>query len=86
MEINQTYLIKLKFELLYSGRFLSVFLIFCGQMSPPPTPPLWDIKNWEIISSTSENSYLLFLLTIENRIYIRGEFRESLGMNFFSPF
>ena len=22
----------------------------------------------------------------ENRIYIRGEFRESLGMNFFSPF
>ena len=24
--------------------------------------------------------------TIGNRIYIRGEFRESLGMNFFSPF
>ena len=24
--------------------------------------------------------------TIENRIYTRGEFRESLGMNFFSPF
>ena len=23
---------------------------------------------------------------IENRIYIRLEFRESLGMNFFSPF
>ena len=23
---------------------------------------------------------------IENRIYIRGEFRESLGMNIFSPF
>ena len=22
----------------------------------------------------------------ENRIYIRGEFRKSLGMNFFSPF
>ena len=22
----------------------------------------------------------------DNRIYIRGEFRESLGMNFFSPF
>ena len=22
----------------------------------------------------------------ENRMYIRGEFRESLGMNFFSPF
>ena len=21
-----------------------------------------------------------------NRVYIRGEFRESLGMNFFSPF
>ena len=25
-------------------------------------------------------------LTIENRIYIRGEFKESLGMNLFSPF
>ena len=25
-------------------------------------------------------------LSIENRIYIRGEFKESLGMNFFSPF
>ena len=24
--------------------------------------------------------------TIESRIYIRGEFKESLGMNFFSPF
>ena len=24
--------------------------------------------------------------TKENRIYIRGEFKESLGMNFFSPF
>jgi len=23
---------------------------------------------------------------IDNRIYIRGEFKESLGMNFFSPF
>jgi len=23
---------------------------------------------------------------IENRIYIRGEFKESLGMNLFSPF
>ena len=23
---------------------------------------------------------------IENRIYIRVEFKESLGMNFFSPF
>ena len=23
---------------------------------------------------------------IENRIYIRGEFRESFGMNFFCPF
>ena len=27
-----------------------------------------------------------FLVYIENRIYIRGEFGESLGMNFFSPF
>ncbi len=26
------------------------------------------------------------IVTIENRIYIRGEFKESLGMNFFSPF
>ena len=27
-----------------------------------------------------------FFKSKENRIYIRGEFRESLGMNFFSPF
>ena len=26
------------------------------------------------------------LIAKENRIYIRGEFRQSLGMNFFSPF
>ena len=26
------------------------------------------------------------IMPIENRIYIRGEFKESLGMNFFSPF
>ena len=26
------------------------------------------------------------LLVIENSIYIREEFKESLGMNFFSPF
>ena len=25
-------------------------------------------------------------VAIENRIYITGEFKESLGMNFFSPF
>ena len=25
-------------------------------------------------------------MTKENRTYIRGEFRESVGMNFFSPF
>ena len=27
-----------------------------------------------------------FVIFKENRIYIRGEFKESLGMNFFSPF
>ena len=26
-----------------------------------------------------------FVISKENRIYIRGEFKESLGMNFFSP-
>ena len=49
MEINQT------FEILDLGRFLSVFLIFCDQMSPPPLSTLGH-KNWEMISSTSENS------------------------------
>ena len=29
---------------------------------------------------------LLTLKRIENRIYIREEFKESLGMNVFSPF
>ena len=33
-----------------------------------------------------ENQPKLLNETKENRIYIRGEFRESLGMNFFSPF
>ena len=28
----------------------------------------------------------MYIKTIENRIYIRGEFRESLGMNFLVPF
>ena len=27
-----------------------------------------------------------YFIIIEKRIYIRGEFKESLGMNFFSPF
>jgi len=28
----------------------------------------------------------LYTFSKENRIYIRGEFREFLGMNFFNPF
>ena len=28
----------------------------------------------------------IWVIDIENRIYIRGEFKESLSMNFFSPF
>ena len=35
----------------------------------------------------SYNTLIIQLpIHIENRIYIRGEFKESLGMNFFSPF
>ena len=30
--------------------------------------------------------FVIRVSTIENRIYIRGEFKEALGMNFFSPF
>ena len=30
--------------------------------------------------------FLIKWLNIENRIYIREEFKESLGMNFSSPF
>ena len=29
---------------------------------------------------------IILVLSIENRIYIRGEFKESLGMNFSIPF
>ena len=32
------------------------------------------------------HSQYLDYMAIENRIYIRGEFKESFGMNFFSPF
>ena len=39
---------------------------------PPPS----------LLNESSESR----LKGIENRIYIRGEFKESLGMNIFSPF
>ena len=32
------------------------------------------------------HSQYLDYMAIENRIYIRGEFKESFDMNFFSPF
>ena len=34
----------------------------------------------------NNSSLRSLLVAIENRIYTRGEFRESLGMIFFSPF
>ena len=43
-------------------------------------------------SKIRKRNYLLIFpditrdISIENRIYIRGEFKESLGMNYFSPF
>ena len=44
----------------------------------PPKDSTLQYKN----AYTSE----ITLLAKENRIYIRGELRESLGMNLFSPF
>ena len=44
-------------------------------------PSLRFSKHFSLRSSMSFNT-----LSKENRIYIRGEFKESLGMNFFSPF
>ena len=42
-----------------------------------------DIHEYGSLMSSS--SYWR-VTVIENRIYIKGEFRQSLGMNFFSPF
>ena len=41
--------------------------------------------NEENIKVKNLNSHTL-QVTKENRIYIRGEFRQSYGMNFVSPF
>ena len=40
------------------------------------------ILKYNNIRLTPEKEYDIFK---ENKIYIKGEFRESLGMNFFSP-
>ena len=39
-----------------------------------------------IVYKTNNKYYEILTIYIENRIYIREEFKESLGMNFFSPF
>ena len=44
--------------------------------APFPTCEILVFSVFKDVSGTS----------IENRIYIRGELKESLGMNFFSPF
>ena len=41
------------------------------------------ILKYNNIRLTPEKEYDIFK---ENKIYIKGEFRESLGMNFVSPF
>ena len=44
-------------------------------------------QNLLIINKYAVRSrYSSWPIHIENRIYIREEFKESLGMNFFSPF
>ena len=45
-----------------------------------------DVKTPEILICTNFTKVHIFVKYKENRIFIRGEFRESLGMNFFSPF
>ena len=40
----------------------------------------------EPVFQMKRSNYCETVSGIENRIYIRGEFKESLGMNYFSPF
>ena len=42
-----------------------------------PSNPLHSTLFW---------TFWTLVLVIENKIYIRGEFKKSLNMNFFSPF
>ena len=43
-------------------------------------------QNVTVHNVTMQNVIRQNVIIKENRIYIRVEFRESLGMNFFSPF
>ena len=47
---------------------------------------LFTISNSRCIFVTNVHVPLFLMLTKENRIYVRVEFRHSLGMNFVSPF
>ena len=47
----------------------------------------WDApKECPIQCADLQNSKFVLQNSIENRIYVRGEFRESLSMNLLSPF
>ena len=43
----------------------------------------WKCTKKQVLNTNSTN---VNLTAKENRIYIKVEFKESLGMNFFSPF
>ena len=45
-----------------------------------------DIPNYEFFNKPNSKIVKVWIISIENRIYIRGEIKESLGMSFFSPF
>ena len=53
---------------------------------PNYPPPLPEIESTGITLTLRISKSLVTVSNKENRIYIRGEFRQSLDMNFFSPF
>ena len=61
---------------------ISAGLFFCNPINVKTTKHF----NHFFTPKKFEICLILKLINIENRIYIREELKESLGMNFFGPF
>ena len=69
-----------------AGRRLAYSVLFFVKFSKICENYFFIWANITIFHYWSNKNVKGTVVNIENRIYIREEFRESLGMNFFSPF